>query len=47
MELGGKNSSIVCADANLEVAVREVLAGATLNVSAPSEFSPMSFLLPY
>lgn len=32
MELGGKNSSIVCADANLEVAVKEVLAGALLNV---------------
>lgn len=34
MELGGKNSSIVCADANLEVAVREVLAGSFLNVSS-------------
>ena len=33
MELGGKNSSIVCADANLETAVREVLAGSFLNVS--------------
>ncbi|OQD88777.1 hypothetical protein PENANT_c003G10787 [Penicillium antarcticum] len=31
MELGGKNSSIVCADANLEVAVQGVLAGAFLN----------------
>ncbi|KAJ5355072.1 uncharacterized protein N7496_012284 [Penicillium cataractarum] len=31
MELGGKNSSIVCADANLDVAVQGVLAGAFLN----------------
>ncbi|KAH8169465.1 aldehyde dehydrogenase family protein [Sarocladium implicatum] len=31
MELGGKNSSIVCADANLEVAVPEVVAGSFLN----------------
>ncbi|KAF3391464.1 Vanillin dehydrogenase, partial [Penicillium rolfsii] len=31
MELGGKNSSIVCADANLNVAVEGVLAGAFLN----------------
>ncbi|KAJ5766193.1 uncharacterized protein N7511_003809 [Penicillium nucicola] len=31
MELGGKNSSIVCADADLEVAVQGVLAGAFLN----------------
>ncbi|KAI9743771.1 MAG: hypothetical protein M1818_002504 [Claussenomyces sp. TS43310] len=31
MELGGKNSAIVCADANLETAVREVLAGSLLN----------------
>ncbi|KAJ5157788.1 uncharacterized protein N7482_008888 [Penicillium canariense] len=31
MELGGKNSSIVCADANLETAVQGVLAGAFLN----------------
>lgn len=31
MELGGKNSAIVCADADLQVAVREVLAGAFLN----------------
>lgn len=33
MELGGKNSSIVCADAKLDVAVQGVLAGAFLNVS--------------
>lgn len=32
MELGGKNSAIVCADANLETAVRAVLAGAFANV---------------
>ncbi|OOQ89921.1 aldehyde dehydrogenase family protein [Penicillium brasilianum] len=31
MELGGKNSSIVCADANLDVAVQGVLAGTFLN----------------
>ncbi|CAG8118738.1 unnamed protein product [Penicillium salamii] len=31
MELGGKNSSIVCADADLGVAVQGVLAGAFLN----------------
>ncbi|KAJ5781125.1 hypothetical protein N7457_006285 [Penicillium paradoxum] len=31
MELGGKNSSIVCADANLQTAVNGVLAGAFLN----------------
>ncbi|XHG03360.1 hypothetical protein AWENTII_006670 [Aspergillus wentii] len=38
MELGGKNSSIVCADANLETAVKGVLAGSFLNVrfSRPS-----------
>jgi acyl-CoA reductase-like NAD-dependent aldehyde dehydrogenase len=34
MELGGKNSSIVCADAKLDVAVQGVLAGAFLNVSS-------------
>jgi acyl-CoA reductase-like NAD-dependent aldehyde dehydrogenase len=34
MELGGKNSSIVCADANLGTAVQGVLAGAFLNVSS-------------
>lgn len=33
MELGGKNSSIVCQDADLGVAVQGVLAGAFLNVS--------------
>ena len=32
MELGGKNSAIVCEDANLDVTVREVLAGSFLNV---------------
>lgn len=31
MELGGKNSAIVCADANIETAVQGVLAGALLN----------------
>ncbi|KAJ5818793.1 hypothetical protein N7474_004384 [Penicillium riverlandense] len=31
MELGGKNSSIVCADADLKTAVQGVLAGAFLN----------------
>ncbi|KAL1999644.1 hypothetical protein VTN02DRAFT_4223 [Thermoascus thermophilus] len=31
MELGGKNSAIVCADANLQTAVKGVLAGAFLN----------------
>ncbi|KAH8429856.1 aldehyde dehydrogenase [Aspergillus melleus] len=31
MELGGKNSSIVCADANIDTAVKGVLAGAYLN----------------
>jgi len=33
MELGGKNSSIVCADADMQVAVQGVLAGSFLNVS--------------
>ena len=32
MELGGKNSAIVCADADLSIAVPAVLAGAFLNV---------------
>ncbi|KAI9374370.1 aldehyde dehydrogenase domain-containing protein [Aspergillus egyptiacus] len=31
MELGGKNSAIVCADANIETAVNGVLAGSYLN----------------
>ncbi|KAL2831754.1 aldehyde dehydrogenase domain-containing protein [Aspergillus cavernicola] len=31
MELGGKNSAIVCADANIETTVKAVLAGAYLN----------------
>lgn len=34
MELGGKNSSIVCADADMQVAVQGVLAGSFLNVSS-------------
>lgn len=34
MELGGKNSSIVCADANIETAVKSVVGGAYLNVRA-------------
>lgn len=38
MELGGKNSSIVCEDADLDTAVQGVLAGAFLNVSYPSLF---------
>ncbi len=33
MELGGKNSAIVCADADLKVAVQEVLVGTLANVS--------------
>lgn len=33
MELGGKNSAIVCADADLKVAVQEVLIGTVANVS--------------
>lgn len=32
MELGGKNSAIVCADADLQIAARGVLAGAFINV---------------
>lgn len=35
MELGGKNSAIVCEDANLDIAVPSVLAGAFLNVMPP------------
>ncbi|RDW58214.1 hypothetical protein BP6252_13625 [Coleophoma cylindrospora] len=31
MELGGKNSAIVCADADLGTAVKEILAGAFIN----------------
>jgi acyl-CoA reductase-like NAD-dependent aldehyde dehydrogenase len=34
MELGGKNSSMVCADADIETAVKSVIAGAYLNVCA-------------
>lgn len=33
MELGGKNSAIVCADADLELAASSVVAGSFLNVS--------------
>lgn len=33
MELGGKNSAIVCADADLAVAVPEIIAGAFLGAS--------------
>ncbi len=32
LELGGKNSAIVCRDANLETAVNGVLAGSFVNV---------------
>ena len=32
MELGGKNSAIICADADLETTVNAVLAGSYLNV---------------
>lgn len=32
MELGGKNSAIVCEDADLDIAVNGVIAGAFLNV---------------
>ena len=47
MELGGKNSSIVCADANLDVAVPEVLAGSFLNVQLAiiSSLSPTNSLI--
>lgn len=34
MELGGKNSAIICEDANLDIAVPSVLAGVSLNVRA-------------
>jgi acyl-CoA reductase-like NAD-dependent aldehyde dehydrogenase len=43
MELGGKNSSIVCEDADLGVAVGGVLAGAFLNVSLPYLFRVVAF----
>lgn len=33
MELGGKNSAIVCADADLELAANNIVAGSFLNVS--------------
>lgn len=33
MELGGKNSAIVCADADLELAANNIIAGSFLNVS--------------
>lgn len=32
MELGGKNSAIVCADADIKTAVKGVVGGAYLNV---------------
>lgn len=32
MELGGKNSAIVCADADLKTAIQGVLAGSMINV---------------
>lgn len=35
MELGGKNSAIVCEDANLDIAVPSIIAGAFLNVPPP------------
>lgn len=44
MELGGKNSAIVCADADLQVAVREVLAGAFLNVGSSRHHSTRCLL---
>lgn len=36
MELGGKNSAIICEDANFDVAIPGVIAGFSLNVSADS-----------
>lgn len=39
MELGGKNSAIVCADANMQTAVQGVLAGAFLNVRPSIPFA--------
>jgi acyl-CoA reductase-like NAD-dependent aldehyde dehydrogenase len=46
MELGGKNSSIVCADANIDTAVKAVVAGAYLNVCSLSQ-PPSSLSLPH
>ncbi|RMJ26537.1 Dehydrogenase [Aspergillus sp. HF37] len=37
MELGGKNSAIVCSDANMQTAVQGVLAGAFLNVRSSAQ----------
>lgn len=44
MELGGKNSSIVCSDADLTTAVQGVLAGAFLNVSCKYQHWEFTFL---
>ena len=38
MELGGKNSAIICADADLKTAVQGVLAGSFLNVRIHQPF---------
>jgi acyl-CoA reductase-like NAD-dependent aldehyde dehydrogenase len=46
VELGGKNSAVVCEDADLEVAVREVMAGSFLNVRLHLNH-PIYFPLPY
>lgn len=35
MELGGKNSAIVCEDADLKTAIGAVLAGSFINVRSP------------
>lgn len=40
MELGGKNSAIICQDANLDIAVQGVIAGSFLNVYAQIYPSP-------
>jgi hypothetical protein len=39
MELGGKNSAIICADANLEVAIPQVIAGSFWNVNSSHPLS--------
>jgi acyl-CoA reductase-like NAD-dependent aldehyde dehydrogenase len=42
MELGAKNSAIICEDAELEVAVKGVVAGAMLNVcTIPTSYFDM------
>lgn len=38
LELGGKNSALVCSDADIQLAVREVMKGAFLNVCTPPRF---------